>query len=549
MLPNAAATYPLRSAVLRPLLPPGSPVPFAEDAAPDCVHFGLYRGGASRGPDTLLGIATIFPAPWPGSPPAPPQFGASWQLRGMATAPSIRGQGGGAALIARCLCHVARCGGTLFWCNGRVSAAPFYLKQGFSTCGPPFEVPVSGPHYLLSCPPRPTPFPDAASAGGVLLPLAVGGDARAAHRLGTTFLEGCGGVPKDDAAGVWWVRASARGNDPPPGVHHTLGVCTQLGLGGMEVNLPAAVASFRRGVDAGDVDAGLALGRCLARGEGVQGDPPAALALFLAGAAAGSRDCVVEAGDLLVTGWAGTPSDPVAAVRLYTSAAESGHALACYRLATLHCRDAPGLPRNSGEGWRWLRAAAAAGEPDAIAAVAKCLFYVEGTFAQVLRDAATPDALPEDQFLAGSLLFDGETDFSGTPQESVLPADKPAAIGWWTRVAGGGGGGGGGGGAATGAPTAAAAACVALAEAADEAGDTSSSSVWWLRGAEKGHPAACGVLAQEAMERVWGAMEAGGGDDDAVLEGAWGDIAAAARWWKGAEGGEEGLAGGGGARI
>ena len=88
---TAADALPLRLAVLRP----GRPVEAAQydgDDAPTTRHFGAFRNGK------LLGIATLLRVEMP------EQLGESaLQLRGMATAPEVRGQGFGRALVRECL--------------------------------------------------------------------------------------------------------------------------------------------------------------------------------------------------------------------------------------------------------------------------------------------------------------------------------------------------------------------------------------------------------------------------------------------------------------
>jgi predicted N-acetyltransferase YhbS len=67
----------------------------------------------------------------------------------MAVLPEHQGQGCGQALVHACLGHLRGQGATSLWCNGRVSALPFYQRLGFVPHGPIFDLPISGPHYLL----------------------------------------------------------------------------------------------------------------------------------------------------------------------------------------------------------------------------------------------------------------------------------------------------------------------------------------------------------------------------------------------------------------
>ncbi|HVY61008.1 MAG TPA: GNAT family N-acetyltransferase, partial [Planctomycetota bacterium] len=69
--------------------------------------------------------------------------------------PDLRRRGLGRALLEACAAHVAARGGTLLWCNARLSAADFYRACGFETVGEVFEVPRFGPHFIMRRPVRP----------------------------------------------------------------------------------------------------------------------------------------------------------------------------------------------------------------------------------------------------------------------------------------------------------------------------------------------------------------------------------------------------------
>src|ERR1041384_6867263 len=103
----AAETLPLRLAVLRP----GRPIEAAQyegDEAPTTRHFGAFYKGQ------LLGIATLLCVEMPEQPGE-----TALQLRGMATAPEVRGEGFGCALIRACLDFARESGAPLLWCNAR----------------------------------------------------------------------------------------------------------------------------------------------------------------------------------------------------------------------------------------------------------------------------------------------------------------------------------------------------------------------------------------------------------------------------------------------
>jgi GNAT superfamily N-acetyltransferase len=136
----AGDVRPLRGSVLRPEQAPEELV-YAGDDHPDALHAAVRdpAGGA------IVGIATVAPEDHP-SDPRP----GDWRLRGMATAPEVRGRGLGALLLAACLDHARARGGERVWCNARVVAEGFYLRAGFVPEGPRFEIPGIGEHVVMA---------------------------------------------------------------------------------------------------------------------------------------------------------------------------------------------------------------------------------------------------------------------------------------------------------------------------------------------------------------------------------------------------------------
>ena len=134
---TAAETWQLRLAVLRPHRPlaaaqfPGAHLPATGD-------FGEFPRTA------LLAIASLFRAEFPAHPGVP-----ALQLRGMATAPDVRGAGFGQALVGACMAYAREQPAKLLWCNARTSALGFYGKLGWEISGPEFEVPDVGPHFHM----------------------------------------------------------------------------------------------------------------------------------------------------------------------------------------------------------------------------------------------------------------------------------------------------------------------------------------------------------------------------------------------------------------
>ncbi|GJQ29913.1 MAG: hypothetical protein HBSAPP03_17970 [Phycisphaerae bacterium] len=139
-------TWKLRQQVLRPhqdireMAWPG-------DADDTTVHFGVYADGV------LLAVASLFRAefPAPGSRPGLSYAftGPCTQLRGMATDPEARGRGLGMGLLKWCLEHARRHGESVFWCNARTSAVPFYEKGGLRVVSDEFDLPDAGPHVVM----------------------------------------------------------------------------------------------------------------------------------------------------------------------------------------------------------------------------------------------------------------------------------------------------------------------------------------------------------------------------------------------------------------
>jgi GNAT superfamily N-acetyltransferase len=134
---SAAETRLLRQAILRPHQRAEELV-FPGDEDPDSLHVGVFSDGE------LIGVASVMRGPMSGRAPC-----EAWQLRGMAIQPEHRRRGRGAALVRACIDYIARKGCEILWCRARTPAVPFYRALGFETEGEEFEIPVSGPHYVM----------------------------------------------------------------------------------------------------------------------------------------------------------------------------------------------------------------------------------------------------------------------------------------------------------------------------------------------------------------------------------------------------------------
>ena len=93
----------------------------------------------------LVGIVSVMPepVPWLGGHPG------GWRLRGMATAPEVRGWGVGSELVDAVVAHVAGHGGAVLWCTARMAAVGFYEHKGFQVIGETWEEPVIGTHIHM----------------------------------------------------------------------------------------------------------------------------------------------------------------------------------------------------------------------------------------------------------------------------------------------------------------------------------------------------------------------------------------------------------------
>ncbi|PGH50513.1 GNAT family N-acetyltransferase [Streptomyces sp. Ru87] len=159
-----AEIFDLRWAVLRAGMPRESAV-FAEDSGPEVFHIAAYDGDAP-GRARVLGCVTFFPDPLPPRAAAAAASGAvrrgaadggargggpgtAYRFRGMASAPGVRGEGYGAAVLRAGLAEAAARGASAVWCNGRSPARGFYEHHGFTAVGEEFVIETAGPHYVF----------------------------------------------------------------------------------------------------------------------------------------------------------------------------------------------------------------------------------------------------------------------------------------------------------------------------------------------------------------------------------------------------------------
>jgi ADP-ribose pyrophosphatase len=133
IVPTAVeAILDLRWRVLRPGRPRESAF-FAEDRHPDTRHWCAKAG------ETVVGCATLIRAT------CTSDARVHWQLRGMAVAPELQGQGVGRQLLRALRAELA----APLWCNARLSAAPFYARDGWRPISAVFDIPGIGPHRRM----------------------------------------------------------------------------------------------------------------------------------------------------------------------------------------------------------------------------------------------------------------------------------------------------------------------------------------------------------------------------------------------------------------
>jgi len=127
--------------VRHPVLRPGRE---RKDALFTCDgEAGTHHLGAFDETGRLVGVVTVHPADWGGDETG------SWQLRGMATIPEVRGSGYGKALVHAAESWVSAAGGGRIWCHARTGAVGFYRRMDWVVVGEAFDIPSVGPHFRM----------------------------------------------------------------------------------------------------------------------------------------------------------------------------------------------------------------------------------------------------------------------------------------------------------------------------------------------------------------------------------------------------------------
>lgn len=140
---SAKKTYALRQLILRPNHPVET-CHFPEDNDDSSAHFGSYLSGE------LVGIISIFNVKEPDcSDDNVLMEMTTWQIRALATHELVRGMGYAAQLLKSAEEYADLHKGKVVWCNARMAAVGFYLKQGYQLIGEEFEIAGVGPHFLM----------------------------------------------------------------------------------------------------------------------------------------------------------------------------------------------------------------------------------------------------------------------------------------------------------------------------------------------------------------------------------------------------------------
>jgi len=130
---------PLRLEVLRAGMV-NQTVHFDGDDDPTTIHLGAFDQDQNN-----VGVSTWMQRPFPLA-----EEHKALQLRGMATAVNVQGQGIGALLLVAGQSHGREIGAHLIWANARDAALDFYNRHGYSTVGEGFiEAVTQLPHHKV----------------------------------------------------------------------------------------------------------------------------------------------------------------------------------------------------------------------------------------------------------------------------------------------------------------------------------------------------------------------------------------------------------------
>jgi len=132
---TARETYEIRLKVLRIKSPLS--YKFQGDLDGDTFHLGAFEN------KKLLTVASFVKSTHPSL------TGSQYHLRGMATLESFQNRGFGKILLQEAEVRLRSLDTEVLWCNARVIAFDFYLKQGFEFFGEIFNIEDVGPHAVM----------------------------------------------------------------------------------------------------------------------------------------------------------------------------------------------------------------------------------------------------------------------------------------------------------------------------------------------------------------------------------------------------------------
>jgi predicted GNAT family N-acyltransferase len=132
---SARETFPIRLEVLRKNI--ALPYEFNGDFDSETFHLGAFKD------EELIAVSSYMNA-------SNSNFeGNQYQLRGMATLKAYQGFGAGKLMLQQAFLILKERNTKVLWCNARIAAVNFYLKQGFKTFGEKFEISLVGVHYVM----------------------------------------------------------------------------------------------------------------------------------------------------------------------------------------------------------------------------------------------------------------------------------------------------------------------------------------------------------------------------------------------------------------
>lgn len=99
------------------------------------LHLAAWAG------ERVVGCVSVMPRPYQGQP--------GWQVRGMAVDEGWQFRGIGRRLLGEAERRARQVRPDRLWCNARVTAIPFYQRQGWQVDSEPFDVPTAGPHVKM----------------------------------------------------------------------------------------------------------------------------------------------------------------------------------------------------------------------------------------------------------------------------------------------------------------------------------------------------------------------------------------------------------------